>query len=140
MKKLLNNNFIGIQHIGIPVTQIERSKDFYRRLGFESVMEKTFPQQGGNITAVMMRREDAVIELYQLPASELDAIGHRTDGSIDHIAFSVTDIDAAFRELKAAGEDIIEDSPARLDFWKNGCRYFAIRGPDGEKLGFNEIL
>ncbi|MEH6579354.1 MAG: VOC family protein [Amphritea sp.] len=140
MKKLLNNNFKGIQHIGIPVTRIDYSKDFYQRLGFESLMEKTFPKQGGNITAVMMRRGNAVIELYQLPASELGAIGNRTDGSIDHIAFSVTNIDAAFRELKATGADIIEDSPVRLDFWENGCKYFAIRGPDGEKLEFNQIL
>jgi lactoylglutathione lyase len=27
-----------------------------------------------------------------------------------------------------------------LPFWKNGCKYFNITGPDGERLEFNQIL
>ncbi|MBN0987661.1 VOC family protein [Amphritea pacifica] len=140
MKILLENNFNGLQHIGIPVTDIQRSITFYRRLGFTVVMEKTFPEGDGETTAVMMHRAGVIIELYQLPQSQLEEIENRRDGSVDHIAFSVSNIQAAFDEMKAAGEDIIEAAPIHLDFWQNGCQYFAIRGPDGEKLEFNQIL
>lgn len=140
METLLKNNFTGLQHIGIPVTDIERSVAFYRRLGFNPVMEKTFPDGDGETTAFMMERSGVVIELYLLPESQRGEIKTRRDGAIDHIAFSVSDIQSAFNEMLAAGEDIIEDSPLHLDFWENGCKYFAIRGPDGEKLEFNQRL
>ena len=48
--------------------------------------------------------------------------------------------DEAFTEITEAGLDIIEEAPVFLDFWEKGCRYFAVRGPDGEKLEFNQIL
>ncbi|WP_299203719.1 VOC family protein [uncultured Amphritea sp.] len=140
MKTLLEHNFNGLQHIGIPVTEIQRSVNFYRRLGFVPVMEKTFPEGDGETTAVMMQRAGVIIELYQLPQSQLEEIKNRRDGAVNHIAFSVNDIQAAFNEMLATGEDILEDKPVHLDFWENGCKYFAIRGPDGEKLEFNQIL
>lgn len=147
MTTFLNNNFQGIQHIGIPVADISRSKDFYTRLGFESIMERTFPEKGGSTTAIMMRRENAIMELYQFtppasyPASSRiqDKSVSRPDGAVDHIAFSVIDIESAYNECLAAGLNIIETAPADLDFWEKGCTYFTIRGPDCEKLEFNQI-
>lgn len=140
MKTLLENNFNGLQHIGIPVTEIQRSVTFYRRLGFQPVMEKTFPEGDGETTAFMMQRAGVLLELYQPPASQCEALRNRSDGPVDHIAFAVTDIQAAFDEMQADGQTIIEAGPVHLDFWENGCKYFAIRGPDGEKLEFNQIL
>jgi len=52
----------------------------------------------------------------------------------------VADVEKAFNELKAAGFTIIEEQPIFLNFWEKGCKYFAVRGPDGEKLEFNQIL
>jgi len=140
MRTLLQNNFNGLQHIGLPVTDLERSTAFYRRLGFEPAMERRITPAEGPVSAVMMRRGVLVIELYQLPAAQLDAIRRRGDGHIDHIAFDVDDVEGAFAELQAAGMTPLEEAPIHLDFWRNGCRYFAIRGPDGEKLEFNQIL
>ncbi len=39
-----------------------------------------------------------------------------------------------------AGFHPIEAAPVKLDFWENGCMYFNILGPDGERLEFNQIL
>ena len=39
-----------------------------------------------------------------------------------------------------AGFKVIEEAPVFLPFWKNGCKYFNITGPDGERLEFNQIL
>ncbi len=140
MSTLLDGNFAGLQHVGVPVTDLERSRAFYARLGFEEVMGKEFPHGGGTCKVAMMRREGVVMELYQLPDDEQAEIRTRGDGAIDHVAFSVADIDKTFADLRAAGLAPLEEAPVPLEFWRRGCKYFAIRGPDGEKLEFNQIL
>jgi sucrose-6-phosphate hydrolase SacC (GH32 family)/catechol 2,3-dioxygenase-like lactoylglutathione lyase family enzyme len=138
---LLADNFTGLQHIGLPVSDLDRSVGFYIKLGFRNVMERKFDDGGGLIRVAMMKREGVVMELYQLPPDQLSIdIRTRKDGHLDHIAFNVKDIDKAFEEIKRAGLVPLQDQPVRLDFWERGCRYFSIRGPDGEKLEFNQIL
>jgi lactoylglutathione lyase len=137
---LLKNNFSGLQHLGIPVTNLDKSVLFYTRLGFNRVLSAQVPEPAGTIHVAMMKRDNVIVELYQLTGKELEELRSRSDGHIDHIAFDVKDIDKAFGELKAAGFDTIEDEPVFLGFWDRGCKYFAIRGPDGEKLEFNQIL
>ena len=129
-----------IQHVGIPVTDIKVSEKFYEQLEFKNVMHTAFDFKGSTGMVAMMQRDEMIIELYQLPDSELDDIIQRRDGHVDHIAFDVDDINEAFKELKDASFDIIEDEPVFLPFWKNGCKYFNITGPDGERLEFNQIL
>ena len=136
----LLDNFHGLQHIGIPVTNLERSRNFYGRLGFTQAMSAGFLEDGEPGQCLMMQRGGALVELYQLPPSALAEIRARSDGHVDHIAFDVRDVQAAFAELKALGFETIEPQPVFLHFWEHGCWYFAIRGPDGEKLEFNEIV
>ncbi|WP_276373517.1 VOC family protein [Chryseolinea sp. H1M3-3] len=130
----------SLQHIGIPVTNLEKSKAFYEKLGFTNVMESTFEFNDSQGTCVMMKLGGILMELYQMPSSELGKIKNRNDGHIDHIAFDVTDIDKTFLTLKTAGFIVLEDQPIFLNFWKNGCKFFNIVGPDGERLEFNQIL
>jgi catechol 2,3-dioxygenase-like lactoylglutathione lyase family enzyme len=130
----------SIQHIGIPVTDIRRSEAFYSKLGFANSMEAPFDYNGDRGTCIMMKRHNMILELYQFPAPELEKIKNRRDGHIDHIAFDVADIDATFTALKNAGFNMIEEAPVFLHFWKKGCKYFNITGPDGERLEFNQIL
>ena len=129
-----------LQHIGIPVTDLSRSIAFYRRLGFEPVMESEFDYEGDRGQVAMLQLDAIVLEIYQFPDKELEAIRNRENGHIDHIAFDVSDVEATFQELKAAGFYIFEEAPVYLPFWKNGCKYFNIAGPDGERLEFNQIL
>ena len=75
-----------------------------------------------------------------MPQNELDAGAARKDGHVDHVAFDVADLDKTFAIMKDAGYNIIEPAPVFLQFWKNGCKYFNISGPDGERLEFNQIL
>lgn len=130
----------NLQHIGIPVTNLKRSMLFYEGLGFHAAMTARFPfgTEQGDVT--MMKQGTILIELYQFPASERHAIARRSHGHIDHIAFDVADINHAYTALKAAGYPMLEDAPVFLPFWKNGCKYFNIAGPDGERLEFNQIL
>jgi lactoylglutathione lyase len=136
----MNFKINRIQHIGIPVTDINRSEKFYEKLCFKNVMGSTFEYKGGEGIVAMMQRDDMIIEIYQMPETELAGIRNRKDGHVDHIAFDVDDIDAAFAELKSALFHIVEQEPVFLPFWKNGCRYFNILGPDEERLEFNQIL
>ncbi len=130
----------SLQHIGVPVTDMKRSADFYKRLGFENVMQTAFSYRSGTCTVIMMQLGQIIIELYRLPGQDLDAIRSRADGHIDHIAFDVTGVDEVFREMKEKGFEVIEEAPVFLNFWGKGCRFFNIKGPDGERLEFNEIL
>lgn len=136
----LGDNFNGIQHIGIPVTDMTRSQPFYEKLGFEQVMRDTFEHGGDTGLCCMMKRGEVVIELFQMPPGELEEIRRRGNGHIDHIAFDVRDIDRAFSELREAGFTLDEPEPVRLGFWENGCKFFHVIGPDGERLEFNQIL
>ena len=129
-----------IQHIGIPVTDLNASEVFYKKLGFENVMQSGFDFNGDKGKVAMMQRGTMIIEIYQMPEKELAEIRSRKNGHIDHIAFDVANIDQAFEELKNEGFAVIENTPVFLPFWKNGCKYFNITGPDGERLEFNQIL
>jgi catechol 2,3-dioxygenase-like lactoylglutathione lyase family enzyme len=129
-----------LQHVGIPVTDMAVSEAFYMRFGFKNVMQSPFTFEGGTGTCVMMQLKDIIIELYQMPGKQLTEIKARKNGHIDHIAFDVDDIDAIFQTLKNGAFNIIEDKPVFLPFWKNGCRYFNIIGPDGEILEFNQVI
>jgi catechol 2,3-dioxygenase-like lactoylglutathione lyase family enzyme len=129
-----------LQHIGIPVTDLSVSEAFYNRLGFEKVMRSDFSFDGDTGTCLMMQHKDFIIELYQMPQKQLQEIKARKNGHVDHIAFDVDDIEASFKALRQAFFTILEEAPVFLPFWKNGCKYFNILGPDGERLEFNQIL
>lgn len=129
-----------IQHIGIPVSDIKVSEAFYKRLGFENAMTTNFDFKGNQGIVSMMQSGEMIIEIYQLPASDLTEIRNRKDGHIDHIAFDVDDIDITFQHFKNEGFHILEDEPVFLPFWQKGCRYFNIAGPDGERIEFNQII
>jgi catechol 2,3-dioxygenase-like lactoylglutathione lyase family enzyme len=129
-----------LQHTGLPVTDLAASTAFYETLGFTSVMSSTFLHPEGTGHVSMLQRGDIVLELYEFPAPALDEIRARSNGHIDHVAFDVSDIDATFRTLKSAGHTPLEPAPVFLPFWTNGCKYFNILGPDGERLEFNQIL
>ena len=140
MTQPVNLNLSNIQHVGIPVTDIKISEAFYSNLGFENVMRANFTHSNEEGICIMMKQGNIIIELYQMPQKELAAIAARKDGHVDHVAFDVDDIDKTFSVLKEAGYTIFETAPMFLHFWKNGCKYFNISGPDGERLEFNQVL
>jgi catechol 2,3-dioxygenase-like lactoylglutathione lyase family enzyme len=129
-----------LQHVGLPVTNLKVSEAFYRKLGFVNVMTSGFECKEGRGVVAMMQHGKIILELYQMSEAQLEGIRSRKDGHIDHIAFDVNNIDSVFAELKNAQFSIVETQPVFLPFWKNGCKYFILTGPDGERLEFNQIL
>lgn len=127
-------NLGGWSHLGIPAVNISAAAAFYRRFGFSDGERLTLPD-GRRV--VFMRCGSFAVELYEEKASALAA---HADGHIDHIAFDVADIDAAYAEMQAEGLTPLEPAPVPLPFWEHGARYFNIRGLNGEKLEFNQKL
>ncbi len=139
---LLEGNFKGIQHLGVPVTNLETSVNFYVRLGFNRILSSVVevPEENDRELVAFMEQKGIVIELYQVTLRARKELVTRKDGHVDHIAFDVADVEKAYADLKEANFDMVQDKPVFLNFWERGCKYFAIRGPDNEKLEFNQIL
>ena len=118
----------GIQHIGVPTNDIEKTIAFYTALGFQVAHRA---DNNGELVA-FLRLGDLTIETYQ----NFRAVG--SAGAVDHIAINVTDVDEARRIADAMQLEVIEEG--QLPFWDNGVKYFTILGPNREKLEFNQYL
>ena len=118
----------GVQHIGVPTNDIEKTIAFYTALGFEVAHRA---DNNGEQVA-FLRLGDLTIETYQNGR----AVGQA--GAVDHIAINVTDVDEARRIADAMKLEVIEEG--QLPFWTNGVKYFTILGPNREKLEFNQYL
>jgi lactoylglutathione lyase len=111
------------------------------QLGFTEAMRMDIQPRSEVVRVAMMEHERFTIELYESGPEKRKQIAARSDGHIDHVALNVLDIDQAYVEIKAAGLEILEeDAPVYLPFWEHGVKYFTVRGPDGEKVEFNQIL
>ncbi len=120
----------GLQHIGIPTNNLEKTLDFYQSLGFEKAYEVN--NKGEEVAFLQLKQ--VMIETYQ------NYQGAMEHGSIDHIALDVTDIEATYAEIGKLGYPILEDGIQSLPFWKNGVRFFTIEGPNREKVEFSQML
>jgi catechol 2,3-dioxygenase-like lactoylglutathione lyase family enzyme len=133
-------NLGGWAHLGVPVTDMDRSRAFYERLGFAETMLAEIPVGDEAILISMMERAGFTMELYRLLGDDLAEVAQRADGHIDHIAFDVLDAASAYDQLTQAGFIPLEEEPVFLPFWENGVKYFNVRGPDGEKIEFNQRI
>lgn len=117
----LSDSVTGLQHIGIPSADLQKSMDFYDALGFTKIYETV----NGEEHVAFMELGGLVLELY----------GNRSikgeSGAIDHIALNSTDIEASYAACKELGLTFFEDLSS-LPFWDNGIRYFSVVGPSKE--------
>lgn len=113
-----------IQHISavtFAVSDMARSIEFYRKLGFQLVY-------GGDDTAFSsLKAAEAFVNLVPNPRYE-----HRWWG---RVIFRVDDVDAHYRALQAQG---LMPEPPRDAPW--GERFFHVADPDGHELSFAELL
>jgi len=118
----------GLQHIGMPTNDIEKTIRFYEALGFEVA----FRTNNKGEEVAFLRLGDLTVETYQnFRAAE-------TNGAWDHVAINVTDVAEARRLADAMGLEVIEEG--ELPFWANGVKYFTVLGPNREKVEFNQYL
>ncbi|WP_168121037.1 VOC family protein [Paenibacillus sp. HB172176] len=117
-----------IEHLGIMVTELERSIAFYTEvLGMEHTY--TLPHTNGVIKLAFLSfpgSTETEIELIENYNGNLPA-----EGKVHHAAFTVDDIEAEFERIQSLGVPLRDTEITTLP---NGARYFFLYGPDGELL------
>lgn len=120
----------GIQHVGLPTAEVQKTIDFYKGLGFTLATRHdidgrdfAFMQLGNLLIEVIPTTEPAM-----------------QNGAVDHFCLDVKNIDELYTNLKAAGYTMLDESVNSIAFWENGAKYFFILGPNNEKIEFCEIL
>lgn len=122
-------NFKGLQHIGIPTNNMDKTVEFYYKLGFKTALET----KDGDTRVVFLKFGDLVLETYENGQAKL------RDGAIDHLAFHVEDIEEAYKFIQDQGFKILTEITF-LPFWENGIKFFIIEGPNLERLEFAQYL
>ena len=122
----------GIQHIGIPTNDIEKTIEFYKNLGFEIAFQ-TINEEADEKVA-FLKLKTLVIETYENKQAKL------TNGSIDHVAIDVKDIEEVYQYIEEKQMNTTKDEIHFLPFWENGVRFFTIEGPNKEKVEFSQYL
>jgi lactoylglutathione lyase len=126
----IRTKITGIQHVGVPTDDIQKSILFYKGLGFGIVWQTINEQDGTSV--VFLQLGNLIMEVYENKQASMKS------GAIDHIALNVTDIDAAFSKIKELGYEMLDDNIRFLPFWEYGVRFFTIIGPNKEKIEFCE--
>jgi len=122
----MKSNITGLAHIGVFVKDINKSIDFYERLGFNLDQKD---QHEGTPLAILSAGTCIL---------ELVGIGEeRVAGVIDHIAVTVDSVDEAVSNAKANGIDIDASLIENMPLF-GGIRNIFFAGPDGERIEFLE--
>lgn len=122
-------NITGLQHIGIPTNHIEKTVEFYKKIGFSAALDT----KNKDSRVVFLKLGDLVVETYQEPAVAM------RDGAINHMALNVKDIDQAYQYVKGLGVQVLEEVTF-LPFWEKGVKFFIIQGPNMERIEFAQYL
>lgn len=120
----------GLQHIGLPTAEVQKTIDFYQGLGFTIATRHDI---NGRDFA-FMKLGNLLIEV--IPN---DKPTMRT-GAVDHICLNVTKIEELYKKIKEAGYKMIDQNIVDIAFWEKGARYFFIEGPNKERIEFCEIV
>lgn len=132
MEMNLREQLNGVQHIGIPTNDIEKTIEFYQKLGFEIAFQTV--NEEANEKVVFLKLHTLVIETYENKAAVMQS------GAIDHIAIDVKDIEKVYAMINQAGLNSTQDTVHFLPFWENGVKFFTIEGPNKEKVEFSQYL
>lgn len=126
----MNDNIRGLQHIGIPTADMDRTVAFYERLGFAAAYRTT--HEGTPVC--FLAGNGITLEIYQSGGATGKA------GALDHIALDVADIGKALALVTGLGLIPMEGGVRSLPFWAHGVRFFTVEGPNAEKIEFCQRL
>lgn len=119
----------GIQHIGIPTSDIETTIRFYESLGFQTMHTNQVPANQAKV---------AFLQLGNLMIETYAEGGNGLVGAINHFALNCTDIQAAYAWICEQGYKVLSNGIEELPFWEKGVAFFIIEGPNKERIEFCE--
>lgn len=114
-------------HVGVVVSDLERSKRFYSALGFVLAQERVAEDK----TISFMRLGPLQIELFAYREPVPPAGGPERVLGFRHLALETRDIDATLAELKAGG---LVTADAKVRELPDGWRLLFFRDPDGMEI------
>ncbi len=113
-------------HTCYRILDIDRSVDFYRRLGFEEMARKPIRDEAINVF-MGLPGDGARLELTYNHGVDSYELGT----GYNHIAITVADIDARLEELARQG---IEPEKPPYTVREGGSRICFVRDPDGYRI------
>jgi methylmalonyl-CoA/ethylmalonyl-CoA epimerase len=102
----------SVAHIGIAVSSIRDALPFYRDiLG----LDPGRPERADGATIVTLHCGDVDVELLEPadPSSPVAKFLAKRGPGIHHICYRVTDLDAALARCRAAGYQLVDETPRR---------------------------
>lgn len=121
---------VKMEHVGIMVSSIERSIEFYVKVVGLRHLE-TVQHLNPEIRLAFLAfpgQESVELELIEGYSDTLPS-----EGRVHHVAFSVDHIDVEFHRIRTLGVHGLDTEITTLP---NGSQYFFFDGPDGERLEF----
>lgn len=131
MERKILDYCTGVQHIGIPAEDMEKTCIFYEKLGFERVFH-TIIRESQHVS--FFKFQNLMLEVYE------ESRTAKAEGAINHFVIDCEDIEAAYEMVKKQGYVIVSEEIESLPFWKNGVRFFIIEGPNHERIEVNQKL
>ena len=133
-----------LTHVGICVSDLERSRRFYRDLlGFahehaldvEGEPSDTLLRlRGTKLHAEYLTRDGVRIELLHFTSPPAPPRPDRplNQHGLTHLSFRVADLDAVLAGLRAAGERILDETIVRFPAWQSAACF--VVDPDGQLI------
>lgn len=117
----------GLAHIGVRVSNMQRSLEFYvNDLGME--LTDKYERPGGTVLA-FLQAGTCVLELIYSPKVDVKAL---TAGQVDHVCFECDDIEEYIARLEGKVEVISEIG--HMPDVQGGAKNIFFKGPDGERI------
>ena len=125
---------IGINHVGIRVSELQQARTFYEKLGFKFVAGPIGPEP----VAIMVHPGGVAINLILNTNTNVDKnilmdVSEKYPG-YTHMALDVSDIQAVENFINQLGIDITEGPITLAD----GGIMFFIRDPDNNVIEFHQ--
>jgi len=115
-----------LTYVGIRVTNLEKSIDFYSRLlGMKVVGRGKTEDAKGETVGLQSEKDAFVLELNYYEKDSPYNTKYGAGEGLDHLAFKVDDLDKALEEARKTGH------PCILEIKASGGRYAYIQDPDG---------
>ena len=135
-----------VNHVGLTVTDLDRSTEFYAAFGGEVMVGAHFEGRhmdhglglpGVDLHVRMIRFGNVVLELLQYDSPPGEPFTSRNcDVGASHLAFGVDDIHALQAELTAKGVEFLSEPVAIDDGPLTGGFWVYAKDPDGVSVEF----
>jgi len=114
------------EYVGIRVTNLQKSIDFYTKLlGMKVAGRGKIEQTKGETVALRSEEGSFILELNHYEDNSPYNTPYATGEGLDHLAFKVDNLDKALEEARKAGYRVI------LEMKVNDGRWAYIEDPDG---------